>query len=64
MAKVQSFADKMNKATADHTTHCAKCGESIQAVKVVKTEKSEKTGACKFRESFVGMCKCNKDNLV
>ncbi len=63
MAKVQSFADKMNKATTDFTTHCQKCGESLQAAKVISMEKSEKTGAYKFNEGFVALCKCNENSI-
>lgn len=63
MGKSKSFADKMNKATNDFSTHCQTCGEAIQPVKVVHTEKSEKNGAYRFREGFVGMCKCNQDSI-
>ena len=38
MGKTKSFADKMNKATADYTKHCAECGESYSIVKLVSTE--------------------------
>lgn len=64
MGKSTSFADKMNKATADYSTHCSECGESYSMVKLVKSEKSEKTGAWKFRENFIGVCKCNADSFV
>ena len=64
MAKVQSFADKMNKATQDHTTHCPKCGESYQTIQYITSEKSEKTDAWKFNQKFVGLCKCNEGELT
>lgn len=64
MGKAKSFADKMNKATADNTTHCQECGESFTMAKVVRTEKSDKTGAWKFREQFVGLCKCNAESVT
>jgi hypothetical protein len=64
MAKVQSFADKMNKATHDFTSHCQKCGESFQTIKFINSEKSEKTDAWKFNQKFVGLCKCNEDEFT
>ena len=59
MAKIKSFADKMSKDKKDFTTHCQKCGESITTVKLVASELSEKTGAYRFKQSFVGVCKFN-----
>lgn len=64
MAKVQSFADKMNKSGKDFTRHCPTCGESVSPVKLVTSEKSDKTGAYQFKERFVGMCKCNESELA
>ena len=63
MGKSKSFADKMNKSTHDFSTHCEKCGESIQPAKVVQMEKSDKTSAYRFKEGFVGLCKCNQDSI-
>jgi len=63
MGKVKSFADKVAKSTEDFSTHCSKCGESIQPVMLVSSEKSEKTGAWRFNQRFVGMCKCNEKEL-
>jgi len=59
-----SFADKMNKATSDFSTHCPKCGEAISYVKLVTSEKSEKNGAIRFNQRMVGVCKCNENNIV
>jgi len=61
MAKAKSFADKMAKSTHDFTTHCPICGESIMMVKRIASEKSEKTGAWRFNQKFVGICKCGDD---
>lgn len=64
MAKIQSFADKVNKGTKDFTTHCPKCEESYTMIKLVSTEKSDKTDAYKFRERNVRMCKCNENDIT
>ena len=64
MAKAKSFADKVSKSTQDFTTHCSQCGESISMVKLINSEKSEKTGAWRFNQKFVGVCKCNENNLT
>lgn len=63
MAKAKSFADKLAKKTQDFTTHCQTCGESLQAVKLVYAEKSDKSGDYRFKQRFVGMCKCNENEL-
>lgn len=64
MAKVQSFADKMAKGGQDFTTHCPKCGETISSVKLVTSELSDKTGAWRFNQKFVGVCKCNENEIL
>jgi hypothetical protein len=63
MAKLKSFSDKMAKATLDFTQHCKKCGESIQTVKLITSEKSSKTKAWRFNQKFVGLCKCNENEI-
>ncbi len=64
MAKIKSFADKVAKDKKDFTTHCPKCGESITTIKLVASELSEKTGAYRFKQSFVGVCKCNENDVT
>lgn len=64
MAKQKSFADKVAKATHDFSRHCKTCGETISTVKLVSTERSPKTGAYRFKEKFVGVCKCNEKELL
>lgn len=64
MAKDQSFADKFSKSSHDFNKHCDACGEAITAVKYVTTERSEKTGAVRFNQQFVGVCKCNENDLT
>ena len=56
MAKKQSFADKSSKKA--HAMTCPVCNEVLQYVKHVKAVKSD-TGAWKFRNQNVGVCKCN-----
>lgn len=64
MAKVQSFADKMNKANKDFSTHCPTCGESKVPIKLVSSEKTGRDGAWRFRETMVNMCKCNENTII
>ncbi len=64
MAKIQSFADKMSKDKSAFLKRCPKCGETIMTVKLVASELSEKTNAYRFMQSFVGVCKCNENNIM
>lgn len=64
MAKAKTFADKLSKSKQDFTTHCPTCGESISTVKLIVSEKSEKTGAWRFNQNFVGICKCNEKEIT
>ena len=64
MAKAKSFADKVAGAGVDHAQHCPKCGEAISMIKLVAAETKERTGAIRFRQKFVGMCKCNENDLT
>jgi len=63
MGKVKSFADKVAKSAADFSTHCPTCGEALQNVMLVTSEKSDKTGAWRFNQRYVGICKCNEKDL-
>ena len=64
MAKAKTFADKVSKASQDLTKHCQKCGESITSVKLITSEKSSKTGAWRFNQKQVKMCKCNESEVI
>ena len=64
MGKAKSFADKVNKGTHDYTTHCPECGESYTTIKLITSEKSDKTQAWRFNQRFVGLCKCNENEIV
>ena len=63
MAKAKTFADKIAKSHLDYTKHCPECGESISSVMVVAAERSEKTGAYRFKDKFVKICKCNQSDF-
>ncbi len=64
MAKAKTFMDKVAKSAQDYTRHCPKCGESFRHVQLITSEKSEKTGAWRFNQKFVAICKCNEKILV
>lgn len=62
--KDRSFAAKVAKsAIADQfKKHCPTCGDALSFVKLVTSEKSE-IGSWKFKEKFVGVCKCNQKEV-
>jgi uncharacterized OB-fold protein len=64
MAKAKTFADKLAKSSHDYSKHCPKCGESFVPIKLVQSEKSKKTGAWKFNEKYLGLCKCNSKGIT
>ncbi|MCK5146795.1 hypothetical protein KAR48_08555 [bacterium] len=64
MAKDQSFANKFARGTADFTKVCGSCGETVQAIKLITSDKSEKTGAWRFNQNFIGLCKCNEGDIT
>ncbi|MFQ5706222.1 MAG: hypothetical protein ACE5HO_02170 [bacterium] len=60
MAKDRSFAAKVAKSSSkDHGNHCPECGESLTTVQLVVSERQESSGAWKFNQRFVRVCKCN-----
>lgn len=63
MGKAKSFVDKVAKSAQDYSKHCPECGESIVTVKLVTSERSAKTGAWRFNQRFVGICKCNQKEI-
>ncbi len=61
MAKEQSFAAKVAKATSGPSgTTCATCGEIYNMVRLVVSEKAETGKAWKFSQNLVRVCKCNQ----
>lgn len=62
MAKKQDFASKTHKM-ARHGKACPVCGEFYSHVKSVSMATSEKTGAQRFVEKSVAVCKCNEKEI-
>jgi hypothetical protein len=60
--KDKSFAAKLGVNKEDQKRHCSKCGETFSYVNVIDSEMANK-GAWKFREKFVGVCKCNQKEV-
>lgn len=60
MAKQQTFADKATKAAAIKGAKCPVCGEIFQPILTVSSERSRTSGAVKFNERRVNVCKCNE----
>jgi len=63
MGKDKTFAAKLSKASGGNKSQCPECGETYTALHVIETIKNEEKGSVKFKEGFVGVCKCNQ-NLV
>ena len=63
MAKQQSFADKVTKASAIRGSKCEVCGTIFQPLLVVSSERSPVKGSWKFNEKRVQVCKCNEKQI-
>lgn len=64
MSKDKSFAAKIAKAAGAMSSHCPECGEVISPLFVVESYIDDKKGSTKFNEKFVGICNCNKDQVM
>lgn len=62
MAKKQDFVSKTQKL-ARHGKACPVCGEYYTYVKSVNMIPSDKTGAQRFVERNVAVCKCNEKEI-
>ena len=62
MAKKQDFMSKTMKKSAFENI-CPKCETPISYMQVVKTEKSKKTDSWRFNQRFMGVCKCNENEI-
>ena len=62
MAKKQDFASKTMKMEK-HGKACPVCGEYFSHVKTVNMTTSDKTGAQRFIERSVAVCKCNENEI-
>ena len=63
MAKQQSFADKASKAAAIKGSKCPVCGTIFQPLLLVSSERAKSSGAVKFNERRVQVCKCNEKQI-
>jgi hypothetical protein len=63
MAKAQSFADKVSKASLAKGAKCPVCGTIRQPVLLVTSERSSTAGTWKFNERRVQVCKCNEKEI-
>ncbi|RMF62908.1 MAG: hypothetical protein D6743_11440 [Calditrichaeota bacterium] len=60
MAKDQSFAAKVAKASAERQgDHCSTCGEVLTPVRLVVSERSDTKNSWRFNQRLVRVCKCN-----
>lgn len=64
MGKDKSFAAKLSKASGSTKTHCPECGEIYTLLQVVESVKNEQKNSHKFKEGFVGICKCNQSTVM
>ncbi len=62
MAKKQDFMSKTHKL-AKHGKACPVCGEFYSYVRTVEMVPSDKTGAFRFVERNVPVCKCNEKQI-
>ena len=62
MAKKQDFASKTQKM-ARHGKACPVCGEYYSHVRTVNMATSDKTGAQRFIEKSIAVCKCNEKEI-
>ncbi len=63
MAKVKTFVDKLRKMSEAHANVCPVCNTEIHRVKVVRSVKSEETGAYRYKQLMVNVCKCNEKEV-
>lgn len=62
MAKKQDFVSKTQKL-ARHGKSCPVCGEFYSHIKTVNMTVSDKTGAQRFVEKNIAVCKCNEKEI-
>jgi len=59
--KQRTFADKVQ--AKKHVVICPECNTPIQSVFQVRTVKSERSGAWRFKQRLVQVCKCNQKEV-
>lgn len=63
MGKERSFAVKVAKAHMAPANVCTVCGEAKNTIQYVKSTKHEEKGTWRFKERYVGVCKCNEKEI-
>ncbi len=64
MGKDKTFAAKLAKAAGGNKSQCPVCGDTYSTLHVVEAVKNDKKDSHKFKESFVGVCKCNQSTVI
>ncbi len=64
MAKAKTFSDKLAKSAHDYTNHCRTCEQSLVPIMLITSERSSKTGAWRFNQKYLGLCKCNEKEIT
>ncbi|MCK4965948.1 hypothetical protein KAS50_02890 [bacterium] len=60
--KERTFASKLSKDNAGEK--CPVCNQQLSSVKLIKSVQTEDTGAWKFQENHVKICKCNQKEVM
>ncbi|PIU45715.1 MAG: hypothetical protein COS95_02485 [Ignavibacteriales bacterium CG07_land_8_20_14_0_80_59_12] len=63
MAKAQTFAEKVAKASAIRGVKCPQCGTVRIPLLYVASARSAKTGNWRFQGKRVQVCKCNEKEI-
>ena len=64
MAKDRSFQAKVAKSQLGPVHPCPVCKESIVTYHVVRTARNEDKNSWRFKEKFIGVCKCNEKEIL
>ncbi|MCR4437858.1 MAG: hypothetical protein QHJ34_02290 [bacterium] len=64
MGKDRSFATKVAKAKMEFGKRCPKCGELLVPHVLVVSEQRGRSGAWRFTERVVGVCKCTQKEVL
>jgi len=61
---MRSFTDKVAKMAEKAAGNCPVCGKPITPVLYVTSVKSPRTGAWKFNQRTIKLCKCNEAEIM
>jgi len=62
--KSKTFVDKLAKTSEKAANNCPVCGKPITPVLYVTSVKSPRTGAWKFNQRTIKLCKCNEKEIL